>query len=152
MNKCKTKATQTDLDTSTHIPVFSDTFRHILTESSIFMNYSSILRTLCNPGIFRTLAYSEPCESSTMNRFVKIVGGNNCFRNTLSVKSFRHQQKYFISFPRWNFWPIMFKSNYLFFFNFFLPFTFLSFEVQSFITTIDISLSMESKYIVKFSL
>ena len=34
-----------------------------------------------NPGVFRTLAYSEPCQTSTMQHFAKIVNGYNYFRN-----------------------------------------------------------------------
>ena len=30
--------------------------------------------------IFRTVAYSEPCQTSTMKRFAKIVNGYNYFR------------------------------------------------------------------------
>ena len=70
--------------------------------------YSSILRILCNPSIFRTLAYSEteiyaepwqidnrgvfrtlgysktkansePCQTSTMEHFAKIVNSYSCF-------------------------------------------------------------------------
>ena len=34
-------------------------FRHIQIKSGIFRNYSGIFRTLCNPGIFKTMVYSE---------------------------------------------------------------------------------------------
>ena len=40
-----------------------------------------------NPGIFRTMTYLEPeayselCQTSTMERFAKIIDGYNCFRN-----------------------------------------------------------------------
>ena len=78
----------------------------------LFRNYLGIFRTLCNlgifktmvnsepwhtqnhselwhiqqPGIFRTLTYSEfeahsePCQTSTMQRFAKVVNGSNYFR------------------------------------------------------------------------
>ena len=107
MSKCKTKAIQIDLGI----------FRHNQTYPIIIPAYSGIFRTLCypdifktvvypepshiqnqkhiqNPGIFRTLvyseprpgifrtlayskseAYSEPCQTSTVKRFAKIVNG-----------------------------------------------------------------------------
>ena len=34
-------------------------FRHIQIQSGTLRNYSGISRTLCKPGIFRTLAYLE---------------------------------------------------------------------------------------------
>ena len=49
MGKCKTKAIQADVGMFTDIPAYS----------GIFKNYSGIFRILCNPGIFRTLAYSD---------------------------------------------------------------------------------------------
>ena len=49
MGKCKTKAIQTDLGT----------FRHNQAYPGIIQAYSGIFKTLCNPGIFRTVAYSE---------------------------------------------------------------------------------------------
>ena len=100
----------------------SGRFRHIHAYSSILRNYSGIFRTLCKPGIFRTLlhseievysepwhirnqkhiqnsdifktlayseaetysepeAYSEPCETSKLKRFAKIVNSYNYFHN-----------------------------------------------------------------------
>ena len=67
----------------------------------------SIFRTLAysqrwynqNPVIFRTLAYSkseaysEPCQTSTMKRFAKIVNGYNHFHKL---------QLFSQSLPRWN--------------------------------------------------
>ena len=50
MGECKTKAIQTD----------SGTFRHNQAYPGIIQAYSGIFKTLCNPGIFRTVAYSEP--------------------------------------------------------------------------------------------
>ena len=70
--------------------------------------YSGTLRTLCNPGIFRTLVYSkpwhiqnqkhmqnpgifrtevysepkvnsEPCQTSTMEHCAKVVNSCSCF-------------------------------------------------------------------------
>ena len=49
MGKCKKKAIQADVGIFTDISVYS----------GIFKNYSGIFRILCNPGIFRTLAYSD---------------------------------------------------------------------------------------------
>ena len=49
MGKCTTKAIQADVGMFTDIPAYS----------GIFKNYSGIFRILCNPGIFRTLAYSD---------------------------------------------------------------------------------------------
>ena len=46
MWKCKTKDIQPYLDIQAY--------------SAIFRNYSDIFWNLCNPGIFRTLAYSKP--------------------------------------------------------------------------------------------
>ena len=43
----------------THIPANSEISRHNQTYSGIFRNYSGIFWTLWNPGIFRTLVYSE---------------------------------------------------------------------------------------------
>ena len=50
MEKCKTKAIQGILGFFTHCPVYS----------GIIQAYSGILKTLSNPGIFKTLVYSEP--------------------------------------------------------------------------------------------
>ena len=72
MGKCKTKALQAD----------SSIFKNILASSGIFSNYSSIFTILCNlvytdPWSIRTLAYlepeaySEPCQTSTMELFAK---------------------------------------------------------------------------------
>ena len=99
MSKCKTKAVRTNLGT----------FRHNQTYPGIIPAYSGIFRALCypdifktvvypepaysqtwyiqNPGIFRKLtyskseAYSEPCQTSTMKRFEKIVTGIIVFTN-----------------------------------------------------------------------
>ena len=50
MGKCKAKAIQTDLGT----------FRHNQVYPGIIQTYSGIFKTLCNPGIFRTVVYPEP--------------------------------------------------------------------------------------------
>ena len=51
MKKFKTKAIQADKGIFTHILAYSDIFKH---KQSI-----GIFRTLCIPGIFRTLVYTE---------------------------------------------------------------------------------------------
>ena len=51
MKKFKAKVIQADEGIFTHILVYSDIFKHKKT--------ISIFRTLCNPGLFRTLAYTE---------------------------------------------------------------------------------------------
>ena len=50
MGKSKTKAIQTDLGT----------IRHNQAYPGIIQIYSSIFKTLYNPGIFRTVIYPEP--------------------------------------------------------------------------------------------
>ena len=74
------------------IQAHSRLFWHIQTYSEIVQSYSGILRTLCNPSLFRTLvysktdkkseaeAYSEPCETSTVECFCKTVNSYSCFR------------------------------------------------------------------------
>ena len=63
--KCKAKAIQVDVGILTHIPAYSGMFRY-----PKIRNYLSIFRTFItlviiepwhiqNPGIFRTLTYSE---------------------------------------------------------------------------------------------
>ena len=56
-------------------------FMHISAYPGMLRNYSGILKSLCNLGIFRTMvysksetkAYSEPCHTSTMEHVAKIV-------------------------------------------------------------------------------
>ena len=50
MGECKTKAIQTNIGT----------FRHNQAYPGIIQAYSGIFKTLCNPGIFRTVVYPEP--------------------------------------------------------------------------------------------
>ena len=50
MGKSKTKAIQADLGT----------FRQNQQYPGIIQTYSGIFKTLCNPGIFRTVVYPEP--------------------------------------------------------------------------------------------
>ena len=50
MCKCKTEAIQTDLGT----------FRHNQAYPGIIQAYSGIFKTMCNPGILRNVALSEP--------------------------------------------------------------------------------------------
>ena len=49
MGKFKIKAIQTDLGT----------FRHYQAYPGIIQGYLGIFRALCNPGIFRTVVYTE---------------------------------------------------------------------------------------------
>ena len=86
MGTCKTKAIQTDLSISTHILTYSGILSHNRAYPGIIQAYSGIIRTLCNPGIFRNLtylepeAYSEPCQTFMMERFMQIVNIYNRFR------------------------------------------------------------------------
>ena len=50
MGKCKTKAIQTDLGTFIYNQVYP----------GIIQAYSGTFKTLCNPGIFRTVVCLEP--------------------------------------------------------------------------------------------
>ena len=50
MSKCNTKAIRRDLSTLSHNQAYP----------GIIQAYSGIFKTLCNPGISRTLTYSEP--------------------------------------------------------------------------------------------
>ena len=50
MDKCKTKAIQTDLGS----------FRHNEACLGNIQPYSGIFRNLCNPDIFKTVVYPEP--------------------------------------------------------------------------------------------
>ena len=50
MGKCKTKDIKEDLGI----------FRHNQAYPGIIQVYSGILRTLCNPGIFKDVVYPEP--------------------------------------------------------------------------------------------
>ena len=61
MGTCKTKAIQIDLSISTHILTCSGIIRHIWEIFRAYLGniqaYLGIIRTLCNSGIFRNLAY-----------------------------------------------------------------------------------------------
>ena len=121
MGKCKAKAIHIDLGT----------FRHNKAYPEIIHAYSHIFKTLCNPGIFRTViypepwifrtrsifrtlayvelwyiqnplifrtlafsnseAYSEPCQTSTMKHFAKIVNGYNYFCSNGFPRSLLHE-------------------------------------------------------------
>ena len=58
MRKCKAKAAQADLGIFT-----------IQTCLQIIQTYSFVFTALCNPDIFRTLAYSEDCHIQNPGRF-----------------------------------------------------------------------------------
>ena len=60
MGKCKTKTNQANLNIFMHIPAFLGIFRRNQTYSEIIRVYWGIFRTLCNPGMFRTLIFWEP--------------------------------------------------------------------------------------------
>ena len=106
MCKYETKAIQTDLGTFRHSQTYPGIIQ-AYSKLSVTLTYLkllyiqnpdifrtiSMLRTLAysqtwyiqNAGIFRTLAYSkseaysEPCQTSTMKRFARIVNGYKCF-------------------------------------------------------------------------
>ena len=107
MGKCKTKAIQTDLGSFRHSQAYPGilqayskpcvTMAHLETwyiQNPDIFRTRSMFRTLVysqpwhiqNLGMFRTLEYSkseadsEPCQTSTMKRFAKIVNGYNYFR------------------------------------------------------------------------
>ena len=69
MVKCKTTAIQADLGIFRHIQTYLAIIRYI-------QAYSGIIQ---NPGLFRSLGYSEPevyskpCQTSTMERHEKQV-------------------------------------------------------------------------------
>ena len=56
---CKTKVNQTDLDLFTNIPAYSIIFKHNQAYSGTIQTHSGIVRTFCNPGIFKILECSE---------------------------------------------------------------------------------------------
>ena len=58
-----------DLGIFTHIPAYSGIIRHLQAQSGLFNNYSGMLRTLCNSGIFGNLVYSEPWHSQNQKIF-----------------------------------------------------------------------------------
>ena len=55
-------------------------FRHCLSIFRHIQARSGIFRHIQNPGIFRNLAYSKPCQKSTMEPFGEIVNGYHYFR------------------------------------------------------------------------
>ena len=86
MGTCKTISTRADLSISTDILKYSGILRHNRAYPGIVQAYSGIIRTLCNPGIFRNLtysepeAYSEPYQTFMMERFMQIANVYNYFR------------------------------------------------------------------------
>ena len=90
MDKCKTKAIQPNLGTSRHNQTYLGIFKtvcytDIFKTSIIGTKTNSETWHIHNPGIFRAMAYSkfeaylEPCKTSTMKRFAKIVNGYDYF-------------------------------------------------------------------------
>ena len=80
MEKCKTKAIQADIGIFTHILAYSDTCKHKQAYSQAYSEPSVTLaylepwyiqnqKHIQNRDVFRTLAYSEPCQTSTMECF-----------------------------------------------------------------------------------
>ena len=59
ISKIKEHNIQVDLDIFWHILAYSDILRYKQAYIETIQAYRNILRTLCNPGIFRTLVYSE---------------------------------------------------------------------------------------------
>ena len=59
ISKIKKHNIQVDLDMFWHILAYSDILRYKQAYLETIQAYRNILRTLCNPGIFRTLVYSE---------------------------------------------------------------------------------------------
>ena len=105
MGKCKTKAIQAYLGIFTHVLAYSGIFRHNRAYLGTLKAYSEPCVTLAcsepsyiqNPGIFRirgifkTLVYSEPCQTFTMERFAEIVNEYNYFRNISFSRSLLYE-------------------------------------------------------------
>ena len=45
-----------------------------------------------NPGVFRTLTYLEPCQTSSIQHFAKMVNGYNYFRNISFSRSLLYEK------------------------------------------------------------
>ena len=92
MGGIKTKAIQADLGT----------FMHNSTYSGMFRNYSGILGTLCNPGIFRTLTYSKPWHIQNQRH----MQNPGIFRNLIYSEPWHIQNQRCIQHPvkhlRWS--------------------------------------------------
>ena len=115
IEKCKTKAIQADLTIFTHIPhiqACSHLLRHNQTYSGIIQVYSEPCVTLVyfesyhvqnqkhvqNRVIFRTPKYSAPCQTSTIERFAKIVNNYNDFPNiSFSLSLLCEKNMYFLN-------------------------------------------------------
>ena len=78
MRKCKTKSVQADLGIFTHIQTYSELCVTLAYSESEAYSEPWYIQ---NPDIFRTLVYSKPCQTSTMERFAKIVEGYHYSRN-----------------------------------------------------------------------
>ena len=88
-----------------YIHAYPRIFRHIHTSSGIIKHiqelfkqiqaYSEPFVTLTylepkyiwNQKYIQNLVYSEPCQTSTMERFAKVVNGYNYFRNITFLRS-----------------------------------------------------------------
>ena len=118
----------------THIPAYtgifahSSIFRHNQAYSRIIQVYSGVFRTLCNPGIFKNLAYSEPhayserwhIQTCHIRRPVKYLLPSILLKYLTTITFFTNYN-YFgnISFSR----SLFYKINTLSFFNIGLIFT-----------------------------
>ena len=93
MGKCKTKTSRTDLVIFRHNQAYSKLCVTLEYLELWYIQHSDTLEPevyselwyIQNPGVFITLAYSkseaylEPCQTSTMKSFSKIVNGYNYF-------------------------------------------------------------------------
>ena len=69
-----------------HIQAYSHLFRYNQTYPGIFQAYSELEACsepwhIQNSGVFTALEDSEPCQTSTLERFANIINGYNYFRN-----------------------------------------------------------------------
>ena len=77
MGKCKPKAIQTDLGT----------FRYNQAYLGNIQTYSGTFKTLCNPGMFRTVVYPEPCHIQNQ----KHIHNSGIFRTPVYSKRWNIQ-------------------------------------------------------------
>ena len=118
----------------THIPAYtgifahSSIFRHNQAYSRIIQVYSGVFRTLCNPGIFKNLAYSEPhayserwhIQTCHIRRPVKYLLPSILLKYLTTITFFTNYNFFGnISFSR----SLFYKINTLSFFNIGLIFT-----------------------------
>ena len=112
-----------------HLPLFDNYFKSSLVFSWI---YGGSLNRIHLVSLFLLLSVNStglPFHILDWTFTLCLIGKASSDKIFVTSKIFRH-------FSRQDFCPIIFKSNY--FFYFFSLFTFLFFEIQSFIATIDI--------------